>query len=53
MPPIDCLACRLEETKDKSDKKLGIRNTSGTFVGFATLNNCFGGVILQARTHTS
>ena len=33
LPPIG-FACRLEETKEKSDRKLGIRNTPGTFVGF-------------------
>ncbi len=43
LPPIGCFAWRLEETKGKSDRKLGIQNTPGTFVGFATLKNCFGG----------
>jgi len=33
LPPIGCFACRLEEIKDKTDKKLGIGNTVGTFVG--------------------
>ena len=52
LPPIGCFACRLEEIKDKTDKKLGIRNTVGTFVGFATLKNCYGGVILTGKnTH--
>ena len=52
LPPIGCFACRLEETKEKSDRKLGIRNTPGTFVGFATFKNCFGGVILTGKnTH--
>jgi hypothetical protein len=52
LPPIGCFACRLEETKEKSDRKLGLRNTPGTFVGFATLKNCFGGVILTGKnTH--
>ena len=52
LPPIECFACRLEEIKDKTDKKLGIRNTVGTFVGFATLKNCYGGVILTGKnTH--
>ncbi len=32
LPPIGCFACRLEEIKDKTDMKLGIRNTVGTFV---------------------
>ena len=45
LPPIGCLACRFEETKDKTDRNLGIRNTPGTFVGFATLKNCFAGVV--------
>jgi hypothetical protein len=51
-PPIGCFTCRLEEIKDKTDKKLGIRNTVGTFVGFATLKNCYGGEILTGKnTH--
>ena len=33
LPPIG-FACRLEETKEKSDRKLGIMNTPGKFVGF-------------------
>jgi hypothetical protein len=32
LPPMSCFAFRLEETKEKSDRKLGLRNTSGTFV---------------------
>jgi hypothetical protein len=52
LPPIGCFACRLEEPKEKSDRKLGIRNTHGTFVGFATLKNFFGRVILTGKnTH--
>jgi hypothetical protein len=52
LPSIGCFACRLEETKEKSDRKLGSRNTPGTFVGFATLKNCFGGVFLTGKnTH--
>jgi hypothetical protein len=53
LPPIECFACRLEEITGETDKKLGIRrNTVGTFVGFATLKNCFGGVILTGKnTH--
>ncbi len=52
-PPIECFGCRLEEIIDETDKKLGIRrNTVGTFVGFATLKNCYGGVILTGKnTH--
>ena len=47
LPTIGCFAHRLEETKDKSDKKVGIRNTPpGTFVGVVKLNHCYGGVIL-------
>ena len=49
LSPIGCFACRLEETKDKTDRKLGIINTPGTFVGFATSKNCFGGVILTGK----
>ena len=50
---IECLPCHLEEIKDKTDKKLGIRsNTVGTFVSFATFKNCYGGVILIGKnTH--
>ncbi len=52
LSPRGCFAYRLEETKEKSDRKLGLRNTPGTFVGFATLKNCFGGVILTGKnTH--
>jgi hypothetical protein len=36
LPPIGCFACRLEETKEKSDRKLGSQKMPGTFVGFAT-----------------
>ncbi len=32
LPPIGCFACRLEETEDKSDKKLGI-NYGGNLCG--------------------
>ena len=49
LPSIGCFVCRLEETKEKSDRKLGIRNTPGTFVGFATLKNCSVGVILTGK----
>jgi hypothetical protein len=30
---VGCFACRLEETTTRSDEKLGVRNSVGTFVG--------------------
>ncbi len=53
LPSIECFTFRLEEITDETDKKLGIRrNAVGTFVGFPTLKNCYGGVILTGKnTH--
>ena len=49
---VGCFACRLEETKTRTDKKLGVRNSVGTFVGFATYKNVYGAVILTGKdTH--
>ncbi len=39
-------------TKTRTDKKLGVRNSVGTFVGFATYRNVYGAVILTGKdTH--
>ena len=46
---VGCFACRLEETKTRTDKKLGVRNSVGTFVGFATYRNVYGVVILRGK----
>jgi hypothetical protein len=52
LPVVGCFACRLEETKTRTDKKLGVRNSVGTFVGFATYRNVYGAVILTGKdTH--
>ena len=52
LPVVGCFACRLEETKTRTDKKLGVRNSVGTFVGFATYRNVYGVVILTGKdTH--
>jgi hypothetical protein len=52
LPVVGCFACRLEETKTRTDKKLGVRNSVGTFVGFDTYRNVYGVVILMGKdTH--
>ena len=49
---VGCFASRLEETKTRTDKKLGVRNSVGTFVDFATYRNVYGEVILTGKdTH--
>jgi hypothetical protein len=49
LPVVGCFACRLEETKTRTDKKLGVRNSVGTFVGFSTYRNVYGVVILTGK----
>ena len=55
IPPIGCFACRLEETKEKSDRKLGIRNTPSLeryVCGFCYLEELLWcSNFSQARTH--
>ena len=52
LPVVGRFACRLEEVKTRTDKKLGLRNSVGTFVGFATYWNVHGAVILTGKdTH--
>ena len=49
LPVVGCFVCRLEETKTRTDKKLDLRNSVDTFVGFATYRNVYGVVILTGK----
>ena len=50
LPLVGCLAVRLEEKSFRVDQKLDAMNQPGVFVGFATLRNTFGSVILTDGT---
>ena len=49
LPRIGCLCVRIEPTKQRHDSKLDPRNTPGVFLGFATLKNTYGVIILTEK----
>jgi hypothetical protein len=46
---VGCFVYRLEETKTRTDKKFGVRNSVVTFAGFPIHRNVYGVVILTGK----